>query len=95
MTLTPGSPVVYICDMPIIRKLYRHTQGVSVVVPREVREALGVTLGDYVAWRIEESGVVRLVSLEEEFRARGQGGAGVSRFAIAPEKSPAPLRRGG
>jgi hypothetical protein len=93
--LTPPHGWRYLGDVPIIRKVFRHSNGVCVVLPPEVRTALGVVLGDYIAWRIEEGGVVRLVSLEEEFRARDRGERPGPGFIVPASKSPAPLRRGG
>ncbi len=81
--------------MAIIRKVFRHSNGPCVVLPVEVRSHLGVVLGDYVAWRLLEGGEVRLVSLEEEFRAGRLGKGGASGFAVSPGQSASSLRRGG
>lgn len=91
--LTGRRVVWYRRDVPIIRKIFRHSQGMVLCVPREVGAALGVTMGDYVAWRIGADGLVQLVSLEEEFNASRQRRAGASGLLVAPGESKASIRR--
>lgn len=81
--------------MAIVRKIFRHSSSPALALPAEVREHLHVRLGDYVAWRLLDDGEVRLVSLEEAFRAgyfRRSDSPGVF---VSPGQSAAPLRRGG
>jgi len=81
--------------MAIIRKVFRHSNGPCIVLPREVRAHLGVVLGDYVAYRLLEGGEVRVVSLEEGFRAGYFRRPDSPGLVVTPGVSATPLSRGG